>query len=249
MIEIKEGDVIIKVDRYKRKCSLKDLFEKFEPLVLEPLATQHETMVNILPLAAPVYEMLSENGRLCYDFWKQLEPKRIKQKKFSYSKKVMDNFKWEVKLTPKGILYKDITGEYLKTGKIYEQLLSDFWLYGPRMPISELAIREEMVEGIRNALKQEGPVTNRHFDLFEYPSTYSRLSWTVGDRTVEDFVIVRDYGIDIGETNWHDGTVFLDFVSFERFLKGHGLDEQYFRPKVKTAILKHLKNALQASNP
>jgi|GEM_PF-1167511 len=244
LLQFTEDGILQKLSFKDKHWTFKELLETYEPLPGIQLAERNEAMRRVVQLAEAVYSELSEAGRLCYDFWKQLQSQRIAEQSFSYTTTIVDTYRWELKLTQQGLFYKDISGEYFQTGKVYEQLFSDFWFYGPRMPISELAVRQQVVSAIRNAFLQIGPVSRAHFELFEYPPVDDSLSWEKGDWAAQDFVIVRGYGIDVGSTNWHDGPVFLDFISFERFLTGQGLSAEDFTPKVKTAIQKHLQKAL-----
>jgi len=220
------------------------LFGQYKPLKFEPLAVRHKAMIALLPIAEAAYKNLSETGRLCYDFWRLIQPERIVERRFKYTTKVVDTYDWSLTLSSKGLVYKDKSKEFCTSDTVYRQLLSDFWFYGPRMPIPDLSIRQQLVAGIRSAFREDGPVATRHFPLFEYPNTKHELGWKTGDTKVQDFVYVRNYGIEIGQTNWHDGLVFLDFVSFERFLTGQGLEDHRFKPNVKTAIQEHLQKAL-----
>ncbi|MDX2249841.1 MAG: hypothetical protein SF052_23860 [Bacteroidia bacterium] len=168
-----------------------------------------------------MYTDLSETARLNYDFWKQLQPNRISEQRFEYTTKVTDTYHWELTINGSGLYYKDVSGEYNPLrGAVSEQLLSDFWFYGPLLPIPDLYIRKQLVAIIRNAFIQAGsPASYKHFDLFEYPTLpISPLQWVFGDHHANDFIIVRDYGIEMGATNWHDGLVYLKYLSFENFL-------------------------------
>ncbi len=246
MIQFTENGVLQTRNKYEESWTAKTLFEKFEPLKFEPLATRHNAMIALVPVVEPIRGELTETGQRCLDFWKLLQPEKVPSMKFKYTTKVVDTYEWELKLTPKGLVYKDKSNDYSTYSDAYAQLFSDFWLYGPRMPIPDLSVREEVLAAIRGAFRQDGPVAPPHFPLFEYPPTHSKLSWNTNGGGVEDFIIVRNYGIEVGQTNWHDGLVFLDFISFEQFLTGQGLNELKFKPKVKLAIKEHLGQALKS---
>lgn len=98
-------------------------------------------------------------------------------------------------------------------------MFSDFWFYGPSLPIPELFLRKQLVAIIRNAFMQAGsPASYKHFELFEYPTIGDvTLNWVNGDHNVSDFISIRDYGIEIGATNWHDGLVYLKFFLLNIF--------------------------------
>lgn len=98
-------------------------------------------------------------------------------------------------------------------------MFSDFWFYGPLLPIPDLFLRKLLVATIRNAFIQAGsPASYKHFELFEYPEVNdSNHYWQNGDYEASDFVCVRYYGIEIGATNWRDGLAYQWFLSFEYF--------------------------------
>ena len=104
-----------------------------------------------------------------YDFWKQFNPDRIVEQKFQYTTKVTNTYQWELTIDSKGLHYKDISGDYTsQLGALTDQLFSDFWFYGPLLPIPDLSLRKLLVATIRNAFIQAGsPASYKHFELFK----------------------------------------------------------------------------------
>ena len=205
----------------EKNWSIPALFETYDPLPGETLSARTDAMRRSVDLAMDIYSDLSETARLRYDFWKQLRPERIEKEEFKYSVKVTDTYNWVLTINSDGLVYKDISGQFSpRPGTVYEQLFSDFWFYGPLMPLPDLYTRKWIIAKIRNAFIQAGsPASYRHFQFFEYPNfPVSPLQWTDGDDKVSDFVTVRDFGIEWGRSNWHDGLVYLNFLSFEHFL-------------------------------
>ncbi len=225
-----------------KKWSVAELLEAYEPLSGEPLAVRNEAMKALIPLAEELYGELSETALLRYDFWKQLLPRRIAEQKFMYTTKVTNTYEWELTINPEGLFYKDVSPEYSQVpGKVHEQLFSDFWFFGPLLPIPDLQVRKQLVANIRNAFAQVGsPASYKHFELFEYPMGLDGPSWEEGDHNAMDFGIVRIYGIEMGATNWREGLVYLSYTSFEQFLtRPDGLGAK-LSPGFKAAIENYL---------
>lgn len=221
MLQFNGNNIQQNIDGFEKNWSIPTLFETYNPLPGEALSTRNDAMLRSLDVATDLYSELSETARLRYDFWKQLRPNRIEQEEFKYSIKITDTYQWSLTINSEGLFYKDISGQFSpRPGTIYEQLFSDFWFYGPIMPLPDLHTRKWIIAKIRNAFIQAGsPASYQHFQFFEYPKfPVSPLQWTDGDDKVSDFVTVRDFGIEWGRTNWHDGLVYLNFLSFEHFL-------------------------------
>ena len=206
---------------FEKDWSIPELFETYNPLPGETLSARNDAMRRSVDMAMEIYSDLSETALLRYDFWKQLRPERIEPEEFKYSIKITDTYQWTLTINAEGLFYKDVSGQFSqRLGTIYEQLFSDFWFYGPLMPLPDLHTRKWIIAKISNAFIQAGsPASYQHFQFFEYPSfPVSPLHWTDGDAQVSDFVTVRDFGIEWGRSNWHDGLVYLNFLSFEHFL-------------------------------
>jgi hypothetical protein len=218
---------------------LSELLEHPDPLAGEPLAGRNAAMRKVVEMAASSYADLSEVARLRYDFWYQLLPHRIPEQHFAYTTKVTNTYQWELTINSNGLFYKDVSGEYTpQPGTVTEQLLSNFWFYGPLLPIPDLQVRKQLAAAIRNAFLQGGsPASYKHFSLFDYPvQPVSPLHWTFGDYRASDFINVRDYGIETGAANWHDGLVWLHYTSFEHFLTLPTPVGSLFTPEIRACI-------------
>ena len=100
-------------------------------------------MKHILPVAEMIYEDLSKQALLTYQFWKQIQPQRIEEHTCTYSLKISKTYNWKLVLNSEGIFYHDITPLYGQIpGQVFEQLFSDFWLYGPLVPVPDLKTRK-----------------------------------------------------------------------------------------------------------
>lgn len=206
---------------FEREWTIPELFETYDPLSGEALTARNEAMRNAIDVAMDMYSDLSEKARLRYAFWKQLRSERIEREEFKYFIKITDTYRWILTINAEGLFYKDISGQFSpRPGTVYEQLFSDFWFYGPLMPLPDLQTRKWIIAKIRNAFFQAGSSASyKHFPCFEYPTfPVSPLQWTDGDSEASNFVTVRDFGIEWGRTNFHDGLVYLNFLSFEHFL-------------------------------
>ena len=242
MLTFLENCILQKSAGAKKNWSVQELLEIYEPLSGEPLAIRNGAMKRLLPMAEDVYSELSETAILRYHFWKQLQPQRINVQQFEYSIKISQTYHWELSVTPEGLFYKDISPLYGQMpGMVHEQLFSDFWFYGPMMPLPDLGIRQQVVANIRNAFLQIGPVSQKHFQLFEYPVFANTPQWEDGDHKCQDYIIMRSFGIEYGRTNWHDGLVYAGFISFERFLADPVALERLISPKLRKEIQELLK--------
>lgn len=235
---------------FEKNWSIPALFETYDPLPGEALSTRNDAMRRGVEMAMDVYSDLSETARLRYDFWKQIRPERIEKEEFKYSIKITDTYQWILTINAEGLFYKDLSGQFSpKPGTVYEQLFSDFWFYGPLMPLPDLYTRKWIVAKIRNVFIQAGSLASyQHFRCFEYPDfPVSPLQWTDGDEKVSDFVTVRDFGIEWGRTNWHDGLVYLNFLSFEHFLNVPLPEYVPITPEMHSKINTLIQKAQKAS--
>ena len=221
MLQFNGNNIQQNTDGFEKNWNIPALFETYDPLSCEALSIRNDALRRSVEMAIEMYDDLSETARLHYDFWKQLRLNRIEQEEFKYSIKITDTYQWTLTINAEGLFYKDISGQFSpRPGTVYEQLFSDFWFYGPLMPLPDWYTRKWIIAKIRNSFIQAGsPASYQHFQFFEYPNfPVSPLQWTDGDALVSDFVTVRDFGIEWGRTNWHDGLVYLNFLSFEHFL-------------------------------
>lgn len=229
-----------KQDGFEKNWTLPELLESPNPLAGEPLPARNAAIQKAVEMAIDHFSDLSETARLRYDFWKQFLPQRIEAETFAYTVKISNTYKWELNINTEGLFYRDISGLYSPMpGTVYEQLFSDFWFYGPLMPLPDLHTRKWIVAKIRNAFLQAGSSASyQHFGLIEYPQpAISPREWTGGDADASDYVIIRDYGIETGRTNWRDGLVYSSFLSFEHFLHWPvGEQPAAITPKIRAEI-------------
>ncbi len=241
MLNFKENYIEQLLNGNEKNWSVSELLTCYEPMSGEPLAVRMLAMQQVMNLAKAMYNELSEDALLRYHFWKQLRPIRIEERKYEYSVTVSKTYRWELTVNSEGLFYKDLTPMYSQIpGQIHEQLFSDFWFFGPKMPIPDLKTRQWVVAQIRNSFLQIGPVSQKHFQLFEYPKLPIDRFWEEGDHKSSDFVNLRHFGIEYGCTNWHDGLVYLGFISFERFLADPVVLERIISPDIRAELLEHL---------
>ena len=243
MLEFKENTLHQTTGSFHKIWTIPELLETHDPLPGEPLAERNAAMQQVIWMAEEMFSDLSEAARLRYDFWKLLMPRRISEQRFEYTTKITNTYHWELTINELGLFYKDISGEYDgRAGRVSEQLFSDFWFYGPLLPIPDLQVRKQLVAAIRNAFVQAGsPASYKHFDLFEYPQQpVSPMHWTFGDYKASDDIIVRDYGIELSSSNWRDGLAWLGFLSFEHFLTVPPPAGSIITPEIRAGIEKFL---------
>lgn len=241
MLQLKDKVVIQLQNSNERTWTVTDLLGHYDPLPHEPLAIRNEAIRHLLPTALECYDELSEAALLHYDFWKNLLPQRIEACQFNYQTQVSHICPWELTINENGLIYRDKgrVQDYSPHGQaVYHQLFSDFWFYGPLMPIPELSLRKKLVAIIRNAFLQAGSKASyAHFALFEYPVfPVSPPLWENED----GFVILRNYGIEYGRTNIRDGLLFIDFLSYEQFLSRPETSPASLTPDIRQEIHHYL---------
>jgi len=158
-----------------------------------------------------------ENNPPLSDFQKLFIPGNLEPRIFSYTTRVSNIYQWELEVNAGGLFYKDISGCYSQLkNHVTKQEFSDFWFFGPSMPIPDLETRKWLVDAIREALSDpDRSLARSHFPLFEYPRYANPPMWEDGDYIASNFVLMRDYGLEYGNQNFHDGLVHLDFFPFE----------------------------------
>jgi hypothetical protein len=242
MLQFEDHQIIQKSEYQEHVWSFAELLETPHPMESEPLAMRNAALRHAVVRASKLPDEYSETARLQIDFWQNIQPDQISEHRFEFERKLTNTYSWEVSIDANGLYYKDNSGEYsAMEGRVTEQLLSDFWFYGPRMPIPDLQMREKILHIIQAALAdQDCPTASAHFELFEYPTGDSLPQWTEGDYKRSDFVYVRPYGIEIGYTTWRDGLASIHFISFETFL--HALQNPYtaFTEKMREGIEAYL---------
>jgi hypothetical protein len=215
-----DGKLIRQTDPEHKTLSIPELFETYNALGAEPLASQNELFRAVVSAAEGQYDDLSEAARLHVDFWKNFLPRRIESNIFLYTAKITNTYQWALEINREGLFYKDISGMYSPApDRVTAQGFSDFWFYGPLLPIPDPDIRKRIIVMIRNAFEQVGGVAyHAHFPLLEYPAFANMPHWNFGDHVSSDFVNMRDFGVDFGSQNFHDGPVYTGFISFEHCL-------------------------------
>ena len=223
---------------FEKITGIPELLETYNPLGDEPLAEQLEIFRQMIPVAGKMFGELSETARLRYDFWKNLLPHRIESRTFAYTTKVCDTYQWELEINPHGLLYRDISGEYSQgRNQVYAQSFSDFWFYGPLLPVPGADTRKWATAIIRNAFLQTGgDAYNAHFQIFEYPKYANAPQWISGDHETSKFVNIRNYGVDYGAQNFRDGLLFLNYLSFEHCLNRPDFARQCLSEAVRAEI-------------
>lgn len=243
MLQFESDSIVQTQNGIEKHWSIPMLLESHQPLLGESLPERNAAMQKVVAMAEDHFAELSAAARLRYDFWKQLIPQRIEEEHFAYEVKISEIYRWELTINSVGVFYQDISRLYSPAaGTVYEQLLSDFWFYGPLMPLPDLHTRKWLVAKIRNAFMQAGSsAAYNHFKLFDYPQpTIVPQQWTEGDDNVSDYLIIRNFGIETGRTNWHDGLVYVAFLSFEHFLQVPVAEQFTIAPKIRAEIQRFL---------
>ena len=143
MLIYQENSILQQIEGFEKEWTVPDLLQTYNPLPGEPLPHRNEAMKHILPMAEMIYENLSKQALLTYQFWKQIQPQRIEEHTCTYSLKISKTYNWKLVLNSEGIFYHDITPLYGQIpGQVFEQLFSDFWLYGPLVPVPDLKTRK-----------------------------------------------------------------------------------------------------------
>jgi hypothetical protein len=251
MIHFNGEAVHLQVRDISKTYSVAELLETYRALDNEPLSGQNEVFRQVIPLAESLFTELSPIARLHYDFWKNLQPNRIEPQVFTYTTQVTDTYQWELRVNSEGLFFQDISGEYGRPNQVFPQLLSEFWLYGPQMPLPELNLRIKVLALIRSAfLQMGGAAYQSHFPLFEYPELAYPKQWTTGDSLAGSFVILRAYGVESGYQNFHDGLVYLNFRSYEHCLTHPDLARRQLGGEVMAEeVLIEINQLITGSSP
>ncbi|MBI1226528.1 MAG: hypothetical protein GC192_14940 [Bacteroidetes bacterium] len=247
MLLFKTNTIHQKLDYQEKEWTLEELFTSYEPLSSEPLAVRVGAMQQAVFMAEEYFSELSEVAQLRYDFWKQLRTNRIEERQYKYSVTGRDTYQWELTVNSQGLFYKDLNPMYGEmAGRVHEQLFSDFWFYGPLMPMPNLNDRKWAVSQIRNAFLQIGPVSQKHFELFEYPKPSAVRNWEEGDHVAKDYLDMQQYGLEYTRWNWHDGPTYTSFIAFERLLADPAGLEWAVTPAIRAEIMRHLQSEIYA---
>jgi hypothetical protein len=205
---------------------------------------QNEIMIS---LASKMREypdpLISKNPILL--FWLSYPSLIITPQEFHYETKVSNVYRWQLRLDHAGITYIDLDDDYGQGQQAYHQTLADFWFYGPLFPVPGKDLRLSLVSTLREGLIKAGfDSPDSHFKILDYPSFAHYAQWVDGDHIVSDFVIMRDYGIEWGRQNFHDGLVFLGFLSYEQCLTRTNLEHWIMKKEILHTIRNEIKGIL-----
>ena len=223
--------------------TLQSLFESYDLLSILHLDAQAEVF-NDIAHHFPADIALSSKALHVLDFWNLHDQLNLENKEFNYTTIISGASRWNLKFNRNGLKFHDIDNHYGASEKLYEQNLADFWFYGPALPIPDPALREQLVQVIRNALYQHGVShPDSHFPLMGYPSFIIYPDWVDGDYVASNFVILRSYGIEYGRQNFHDGLVWLSFLSYEQCLTRSDFKSTVLTQEILGSIRKVLKES------
>jgi hypothetical protein len=220
MLEISTDKIFQNKGRFEQIWAIPEVLEAHDPFPGAPFAERKAALSHAVEMATQMQDELSEAVRLRLDFWKNFRPEKISERRFEYTTKAITTFYWELTINELGIFYKDISGEYSSVlGSIREQMVSDFWFFGPLFPISDLALRRQVVGIIKDTfLDTDCAAADAHFEFFEYPPLPAAvIQWSEGNHVRSDFVTVREHGIEVGNITWRDSEPYIWFMSFENF--------------------------------
>lgn len=207
-----EGHTILQtIAQTERVWTIEELLTCYEPLAGESLSDRTAAVEQVLYLAEEVYQDLSPAAISRYQFWKLLVPRRIEERTYHYSMERRKTYQWLVEVKPQGVFYTDIDAMYAgQPGQVFEQLLSDFWFFGPHMPMPQPDDRKWAMVQLKNAFAQVGPVSQQHFQLIDYPSLQAPKVWNLPDAKT---LTMYPFGFEL-----HAPGMELQFISFERIL-------------------------------
>ncbi len=247
MITITENQVVQQTGEKTTTWTIPEVLAMYDPFTNEPLTHRNAAMQTISAMADVHHAALSETARLHADFWNQCAPYLIKEEQVAYTIQITNKYKFSLTLNEIGLYYKDLSGLYGGLpGRVYEQMIGDFWFYGPLLPLPDWVTRKRLLTNIKNAFKNPNcRAAQIPFPLFEYPKQITGpLLWEDGDYKASNFVALREYGIETGRTTWYDGLVYLNFVSFEHFLSLPPHKYPDINPNIREAVTDYLALSL-----
>ncbi len=239
---VREGEnVIIRNSEGYKFLNLNEVLESWDPLASEPLAERIEFFKN-LPQDSDISNLsLSEFALKVIEFWNYFNPDLVPVFSRTYFVPSGNNHNWEIQVSQQGLFFKDIKGQYGFPPKTIEQIFSDYFFFGPPVPIPDVELRIELLKHIQMAfLKPSLPVSSMHFPLFEYPKLITPQLWESGDWKSGSFVRMGDYGVEFGETNWRDGLTYISFISFEQILQRTDIPDWALSQEILFQIRMHL---------
>lgn len=243
MLQIEENSVIQKIGSYQRVWPIAELLEAHNPFYGEALDLRITALQHAFETASKTPEEFSETARLHLNFWEHFNPEKIREQDLEFVPIHDSSSRFRLTINKLGLFYAEISGEGTTVpGTVTEQLLYDFWFFGPLRPIPDLKVRQTLVNILKKALTNpECPAAWAHFELFEYPEMPdSRLHWTEGDHYRTDVIRVGRYGIEISSSNWRDPIPQTGYLSFENFLNAPLNDHALISPPIRASIEAYL---------
>jgi hypothetical protein len=245
-----DGVFIKQTGTTEKTWTIPELFEAVDPFADEAPGAQNALFAEVIPYAEEHYGDLSAAARLRYDFWKNFRPNRVEAKRFEYTTKITDTYRWELDVNDEGLFFRDLSGTYGPASGVFPQSFADYWFYGPRMPLPDPDHRKWALVLIRNAFLQVGGAAySQPFKVLDYPRLANPPIWSDGDYRASDFVAMRDYGLEYGRENFHDGLVHLTFVSFEHCLYRPGMANSILTEDVLKKVREYFPEEQVASAP
>ena len=239
-LQVDQQAVRILRDGKEEEWPFVDFFVTYAPCHDFPIAVQNDIMSR-LAMEMRDNADLPEQALPVVNFWLCFPELNIPSQEFHYDTKVTNAYRWHLKIDHSCVTFIDIDGDYGMPPKSYDQTLSDFWFYGPLYPIPDPSLRSSLVKCLKDALLNAGFAwPDSHFRILDYPSFAHYARWEDGDYIVSDFVIMRDYGIEWGRQNFHDGLVFLGFLSYEQCLTRTNLEHWIMTKDILASIRKEI---------
>ncbi len=239
---IREGEnIVISKSGKNEILNLNAVLESWKPLSSEPLLDRIEFFKHLAHDPEISNLLLSEFSLKVIEFWNNFIPDLLPGILRKYILTSGSTHHWEIQAGPGGLFFKDIDGHYGFPPKTYEQIFSDFFFFGPPVPIPDVELRIELLKFIQMAFtKPLNPVSSMHFPLFEYPKLITPQLWESGDWKSGSFVRMGDDGVHFGETNWRDGLSFISFISFEQIIQRTDIPDWAISPEILLEIRLHL---------
>ena len=244
-VELKADQHTVRIqhDEKVEETTLVDFFKMYAPCHDFPLAVQNEIMSR-LAMEMKDYNDLPEQVLPVVNFWLCFPELSIPRQEYRYETKVTKSYRWHLTIEHSGITYMDVDGDYGMPPKSYNQTLCDFWFYGPLYPIPDQSLRSSLIKCLRDTLLNAGFAwPDGHFKILDYSSFAHYSEWEDGDYIVSDFVLTRDFGIEWGRQNFHDGLVFLGFLSYEQCLTRTDLNHATMTREILTSIRNEILSA------
>ncbi|MDQ3017812.1 MAG: hypothetical protein M3R25_13960 [Bacteroidota bacterium] len=239
--EILADQFIFSSDIERIEISYLQLFNTYAPLDRFPLIDQNILLSSI---ANTISSFTGNESKAIhnYNFWKSYKALEFEPKSYSYETKIKNVSNWKLEVSKEGLIYYDLSHHFNDSNIKHEQTLSDFWFYGPLFPIPSYDLRVELVELLKSAFIDVGfPYPQSHYEVIQYPSFISPPTWSDGDYEGSEFVMIRDYGIEYGTMNFHDGLTGLSFISHEHCLNRNDLTNLIFTSEIRNAIIEMIR--------